>query len=65
MPGGRLTRSPRRLEQQPLGFSTDNRVVARISPSVTADDLNRLATYHDRMLSRLRQIPGVLDATCS
>ena len=62
---GLLTQSLRRLEQQPLGFSTDDRVVARISPSVTADDLNRLASYHDRMLSRLRQIPGVLDATYS
>ena len=62
---GLLTQSLQRLEQQPLGFSTDDRVVARISPSVTADDLNRLASYHDRMLSRLRQIPGVLDATYS
>ena len=62
---GLLTESLRRLEQQPLGFSTDGRVVARISPSASADDLNRLAAYYDRMLSRLRQIPGVLDATYS
>jgi len=62
---GLLTRSLQRLEQQPLGFSTDGRVVARVSPSVTADDLNRLASYHDRMLARLRQIPGVVDATYS
>ena len=62
---GLLTRSLQRLEQQPLGFSTDGRVVARVSPSVPADDLNRLASYHDRMLARLRQIPGVVDATYS
>jgi hypothetical protein len=29
---GLLTRSLQRLEQQPLGFSTDGRVVARVSP---------------------------------
>jgi predicted permease len=62
---GLLTESLRRLEQQPLGFQTDGRVVARIAPSVSADDLNRLAVYYDRMLTRLRQIPGVVEATYS
>jgi macrolide transport system ATP-binding/permease protein len=62
---GLLTESLRRLEQQPLGFSTDGRIVARIGPAAPADDLNRLAAYYDRMLLRLRQIPGVLDATYS
>src|SRR5439155_12050706 len=40
---GLLTESLRRLEQQPLGFSTDGRIVARIGPAAPADDLNRLA----------------------
>jgi predicted permease len=62
---GLLTESLRRLEQQPLGFRTDGRVVARIGTAAPADDLNRLAAYYDRMLSRLRQMPGVLDATYS
>ncbi len=62
---GLLTESLQRLEEQPLGFSTDGRVVARITPAVPADDLNRLAAYYDRMRARLRQIPGVLDVTYS
>ncbi|PYR28484.1 MAG: ABC transporter substrate-binding protein [Acidobacteria bacterium] len=62
---GLLTESLRRLEQQPLGFNTDGRIVARIGPAAPVDDLNRLAVYYDRMLLRLRQIPGVLDATYS
>ena len=62
---GLLTESLRRLEQQPLGFKTDGRIVARISLAAPAEDLNRLAVYYDRMLSRVRQIPGVLDATYS
>src|SRR5262249_10679009 len=57
--------SLRRLEQQPLGFHTEGRVVARIAPSVAADDRQRLAVYYDRMVARLRQIPGVIDATYS
>jgi predicted permease len=62
---GLLTESLRRLEQQPLGFSTDGRIVARIAPAVSADDLSRLALYYDRVLSRVREIPGVVDATYS
>jgi macrolide transport system ATP-binding/permease protein len=62
---GLLTESLRRLEQQPLGFRADGRIVARIGPAAPADDLNRLAAYYSRMLARVRQIPGVLDATYS
>jgi macrolide transport system ATP-binding/permease protein len=62
---GLLTESLSRLEQQPLGFKTEGRVVARIGPAAPADDLSRLAAYYDRMLARLRQVPGVLDATYS
>jgi predicted permease len=62
---GLLSQSLRRLEEQPLGFQTVDRVVARIAPSVSADDLTRLAAYYDRMLAQLRQIPGVVEATYS
>jgi macrolide transport system ATP-binding/permease protein len=62
---GLLAESLSRLEQQPLGFQAENRIVARIVPAAPVDDLGRLAAYFDRMLTRLRQIPGVLDATYS
>jgi macrolide transport system ATP-binding/permease protein len=62
---GLLTQSLRRLEQQPLGFKTDDRVVARVRPAASADDLNRLSTTYDRMLTRIKEIPGVLDASYS
>jgi hypothetical protein len=62
---GLLTKSLQRLERQPLGFATDSRIVARVLPSVRPDDLNLLSQYNDRMLARLRRIPGVLDATFS
>jgi len=62
---GLLTQSLLRLEEQPLGFKTDNRIVARIVPSVAVDDLTRLAVYYDRMTARLRQVPGVVDVTYS
>ena len=61
---GLLTESLRRLEQQPLGFKADGRFVARIVPTAS-EDLGGLATYYDRLLARVRQIPGVIDATYS
>jgi len=63
---GLLTESLSRLEQQPLGFAAENRIVARITPaSAPTGDLNQLAVYYDRLLARVRRIPGVLDATYS
>ena len=63
---GLLTESLQRLEDQPLGFKTENRVVVRIGvPSAPVDDLNRLAAYYERMLARVKRIPGVTDATYS
>jgi macrolide transport system ATP-binding/permease protein len=62
---GLLTESLRRLEQQPLGFSTEGRYVARIAPPLPGDDVTRLSVYYDRMLTRLRRIPGVVDVTYS
>jgi predicted permease len=62
---GLLTVSLRRLQLQPLGFETDGRVVARIRPAPPTSDADRLAAYYASMLSRLRQIPGVLSASYS
>lgn len=62
---GLLTESLRRLQAQPLGFETRGRVVARIRPAPPAGDADRMAAYYARLVSRLRQIPGVVDATYS
>jgi predicted permease len=62
---GLLTESLNRLEQQPLGFTADNRLIARIRPAAPVDDLDRLAGYYDRMRERLRRIPGVQNASYS
>jgi predicted permease len=62
---GLLTKSLSRLEEQPLGFSADGRYVIRARPSMSADDVTKLATYYDRLMRRLRDVPGVVDATYS
>ena len=62
---GLLTESLSRLEQQPLGFKPDGRLVARIRPAAPSGDLDRLAVYYSRLQARLRQIPGVVNATYS
>jgi predicted permease len=62
---GLLTESLSRLEQQPLGFQPDRRLVVRIRPGAPTEDLDRLAAAYDRLRARLRQIPGVLNATYS
>jgi predicted permease len=62
---GLLTLSLRRLQLQPLGFETAGRVVAQIRPAAPTSDPDRLAAYYAGMLSRLRQIPGVVSASYS
>ena len=62
---GLLTESLNRLERQPLGFESEGRLVARIRPAAPTADLERLAVTYDRLRSRLRQIPGVVNATYS
>src|SRR5207248_7680787 len=62
---GLLTESLRRLEQQPLGFTPDGRLVARIRPGLMTADIDQVAAYYRRLLERLRQIPGVIDVTYS
>jgi len=62
---GLLTESLNRLEQQPLGFKAEGRLVARIRPAASSADLDRLAVHYDRIQQRLSQIPGVQNATYS
>jgi predicted permease len=62
---GLLTESLRRLQDQPLGFETENRVVARIQMPAISGDPARLAALYDAMVMRLRQISGVRNATYS
>ena len=62
---GLLTESLSKLEQQPLGFKPDGRLAARIRPTAPTADLDRIAVTYDRLRARLRQIPGVENATYS
>jgi macrolide transport system ATP-binding/permease protein len=62
---GLLTESLNRLEQQPLGFKAEGRIVARTRPTAPSSDLDRLAVYYDRLQRRLSQISGVQNATYS
>ncbi|HXT70600.1 MAG TPA: ADOP family duplicated permease [Vicinamibacterales bacterium] len=60
---GLLTESLRRLEQQPLGFDTNGRIVARIQMPAIAGESARLAAMYDALRDRLRRIPGVQGVT--
>ncbi len=60
---GLLTESLRRLQNQPLGFEAEHRVVVRIQPPDIAGDHARLESLYDSMLTGLRAIPGVVNAT--
>jgi predicted permease len=62
---GLLTESLSKLEQQPLGFKPDGRLVARVRPTAPTADLERLSVTYDRLRTRLLQIPGVVNATYS
>jgi len=62
---GLLTESLSKLEQQPLGFKPDGRLVARVRPTAPTADIQKLAVTYDRLRARLRQIPGVVNATYS
>jgi predicted permease len=56
---GLLAGSLSRLEQQPLGFDPENRVVVRIEPPALADQPDRLAALYQTMQEQLGRIPGV------
>ena len=60
---GLLTESLRRLQNQPLGFETEQRVVVRIQPPDIAGDYARLESLYGSLVAGLRTIPGVVNAT--
>jgi predicted permease len=60
---GLLTESLRRLQNQPLGFATEQRVVLRIQPPDIAGDHARLESLYSSLITGLRAIPGVVNAT--
>jgi predicted permease len=60
---GLLATSLSRLERQPLGFDPTDRTIVRIDPPQWAAEPDRLVRLYAAMQERLRQIPGVIDAT--
>jgi predicted permease len=60
---GLLSRSLSKLENQPLGFEADQRMVVRIDPPAMAGEPDRLAAVYATMQDRLRRIPGVVNAS--
>jgi predicted permease len=60
---GLLATSLGRLERQPLGFDPADRTIVRIDPPQWAAQPDRLARLYAAMQERLRQLPGVIDAT--
>ena len=61
---GLLTQSLRMLEGQTLGFTPDNRMVARLDlPASYAGDVPRLSALFRTLRERLAQVPGVSDMT--
>ena len=62
---GLLGKTLSRLEGQPLGFQSSNRLVARIEPPALAGDPVRLAAVYESMQQRLSEIPGIKNVTYS
>lgn len=60
---GLLSRSLSRLENQPMGFLADQRMIVRITPPAIASEPERLAAMYATMQERLRAIPGVVNAS--
>jgi predicted permease len=57
---GLLTKSLSRLENQPMGFDVDRRLIVRVDPPTTlAADLARLDQVLTSMRQRLEQVPGI------
>jgi predicted permease len=62
---GLLSKSLSRLENQPLGFEANDRLVVRVDPPLLAGEPERLAAVYSAMQQRLGQVPGVRRATYS
>jgi hypothetical protein len=60
---GLLATSLNRLERQTLGFDPGDRTIVRIDPPQWAAEPDRLARLYTAMQERLRQVPGVVEAS--
>jgi predicted permease len=56
---GLLARSLGNLERQPMGFTAESRLVARIDPPGLAGEPDRLAAFYTRLRETLLRVPGV------
>ena len=65
MGAGLLTSSLSRLENQPMGFEADDRLVVKIDPPPLSGEPNRLASVYAAMQDSLERVPGVRRATYS
>jgi predicted permease len=62
---GLLARSLSQLENQPMGFEVEDRLVVRIDPPPLSGDPERLAAIYRAMQERLQRIAGVRRASYS
>lgn len=62
---GLLTRSLARLQQQPLGFSADRRLVVYVDPTVLASKGEELPSLYASLQERVAAVPGVTGAAYS
>jgi predicted permease len=62
MAAGLLVRSLRKLEQQNLGFSPEHVVVCRLDIGAAGYKPNQLPAVYQRLLDRVRALPGVRSA---
>jgi predicted permease len=60
---GLLGRSLANLEEQPLGFVAEDRTIVRVELPAIAGEIDRLGALYDRLQQKLRQIPGVVNAS--
>lgn len=60
---GLLLQSFARMQSANLGFDSRNVLVARVSlPEKSYSDEDQVASFHDRLLTRVRALPGVTSA---
>lgn len=63
---GLLVRTVQRLQAAPLGFAPDNLITMQISlPGTKYGQPEQRANFFNQLLSRLRTLPGVVDAAAS
>jgi len=63
---GLLVRSLLRLQAMPLGFAPENVITMQVSlPGAKYGDRAQRVNFFDQLLERLRNVPGVVDATAA